>query len=387
MSTAAEQTESKTFHATLDGTDLKFAIKQCQQALQSHHTHIEISASKGDLRCRASCGTMGLEAWVQAEVDTPQSFAVDPSVLLEALEVCPDRIKIEGDESFLRIQSIDHEPSLDGSDPSWVVPGFSVRIPLVHPNEAHTWPDSKSMPDFVPDVDDWTLLFSKVLTHASKDAARVNLNGIYFEHDGETGTFAATDGHRMAVCRAQFAFSKLPKGIVVPAEFGKIVCPPFTGQWSIAIDDDYLFFKGLTRSGWTKLNKVTFPPYRSVIPDAFLDADRPRVTVNADAFAEAAGSFAAIYRTGNPMILKVQDGKLQMKNNYRVDDPEGEHAIPCEGSLEYEGEIGIAATYIRDALKMLDNATIQIYWDDHFSPLVLADPDGDNLVICMPMRY
>ena len=392
MNIAPEQTTPETLHATLHATDLKAAIEQCQHAQDSEKpTHLEVIATDVDLRCRGSSHAFGLEVTVPTTVSVPDTFGVLPQLLLEAIEACPGMINLTWDHSVLQVVD--------------AVTGFSVRIPIARDYDAHVWHESRaelgaslmrSRDDRRPSATNWASLFLKAKTHASKDAARINLTGVQFEHDGETGTFAATDGHRMAVLRARFPSPKLSKGVVIPAEFGQILEPDC--GISIAVDDDHLFFIAISpvpvavspiSTGWVRLNKITFPPYRSVIPDAFLDTERPRITVDVRAFGDAVDSFAAIHRPRKPMIFKVEGETLQLKSQCvsHSEDPEGAQKIPVEGNLEYEGEIGIVAPYVRDALKMLDDKRIQIYYDDRFNAMVLADRSGDNLVICMPMRY
>jgi DNA polymerase-3 subunit beta len=112
-------------------------------------------------------------------------------------------------------------------------------------------------------------LIQKTQFSVSTDEARVNLNGVLFESNGELGTMVSTDGHRLTKLSLPLAGPKLERGIIIPRKGMleiKRVLDRLSGEVGLAVDGQHLFVQADELTLSVKLNNVVFPPYEQVIP-------------------------------------------------------------------------------------------------------------------------
>ena len=112
-------------------------------------------------------------------------------------------------------------------------------------------------------------LIQKTQFSVSTDEARVNLNGVLFESNGELGTMVSTDGHRLTKLSLPLAGPKLERGIIIPRKGMleiKRVLDRIDDKIDITVDGQHLFVQADELTLSVKLNNVVFPPYEQVIP-------------------------------------------------------------------------------------------------------------------------
>ena len=136
-----------------------------------------------------------------------------------------------------------------------------------------------------------------------------------------------------------------------------------------------------------RLNKVTFPPYREVIPSGFDDNEGLRVSVDKKAMLDAAASFVALKLGLTPMRMRLEDGQIIMVTASDLDRPEGRQSIGVDGLLNSEHEIGLNPKYVQEALSLIPDERVELYWEGNLDAFVISDHTHDNLVVCMPMRF
>ena len=228
-------------------------------------------------------------------------------------------------------------------------------------------------------------LIQKTQFSVSTDEARVNLNGVLFESNGELGTMVSTDGHRLTKLSLPLVGPKLERGIIIPRKGMleiKRVLDRLSGELGIAVDGQHLFLQADELTLSVKLNNVVFPPYEQVIPREH----KRRVTALRDELIDALRR-AEVMAPEKTATVRVQlaPGSLQLT----ADNPDLGVAHQ-EIEIEYQGEplvAGFNARYLIEVLEVMDTKQVYMDFQGELDPCVLRPVDGpDYLGVVMPMR-
>ncbi len=227
-------------------------------------------------------------------------------------------------------------------------------------------------------------LITKTQFSVSTDEARVNLNGVLFECDGQIATMVSTDGHRLTRYTARFPGPQLDKGIIIPRkgmlEIRRLL-DRVQGDVGLAIGE-HLFLRADELSMSVKLTNVVFPPYRAVIPTSH----QRRVTVPREELLGALrrAEVMAPEKTATVRV-SLSKGKLELT----ADNPDLGVAHQ-ELSIDYDGTAlvaGFNARYLIEILEVIDGSECALEFQGELDPCVLKPVDGPDLLgVVMPMR-
>lgn len=228
-------------------------------------------------------------------------------------------------------------------------------------------------------------LVQKTLFSVSTDEARVNLNGALFESDGELGTMVSTDGHRLTKFSLPFAGPALEQGIIVPRK-GMVeirrVLDRSEGECEISVLDQHLFVRSEHLTLSIKLNTVSVPPYRQVIP-----AEHHRVAVvDRDELLGALRRAEVMAPEKTATVrMELTEGQLRLT----ADNPDLGVANQ-ELGIDYNGDsltAGFNARYLIEGIEAVDTDKVRLEFQGDLDPCVLRPVDGpDFLAVVMPMR-
>lgn len=228
-------------------------------------------------------------------------------------------------------------------------------------------------------------LIQKTEFSVSTDEARVNLNGVLLESDGTTATMVSTDGHRLTKYARPLEGLVLDKGIIIPLKGMreiKRVLDRVPGEVQLGIGDQCLFLKAGELMLSVKLNNVTFPPYKQVIPAAH----KREVRVARDELLGALRRAEVMAPEKTATVrLRLTEGMLELT----ADNPDLGVAHQ-EISVELEGdglEAGFNARYLMAALEVIDSEEVRLQFQNELDPCVIKPGDDtDMTAVVMPMR-
>ena len=228
-------------------------------------------------------------------------------------------------------------------------------------------------------------LIAKTQFSVSTDEARVNLNGVLFECDGQSATMVSTDGHRLSRYTARFPGPALDKGIIIPRK-GMLeirrMLDRVQGDVGLAVGEQHLFVRAEELAMSVKLNAVQFPPYRAVIPTSH----QRRVTVPREELLGALRRAEVMAPEKTATVrLSLTKGKLELT----ADNPDLGVAHQ-ELSIDYDGEAlvaGFNARYLIEILEVIDGTECALEFQGELDPCVIKPVDGPDLLgVVMPMR-
>lgn len=232
-----------------------------------------------------------------------------------------------------------------------------------------------------------TDLIQKTQFSVSTDEARVNLNGVLFECNGETGTMVSTDGHRLTKLSLPLTGPRLERGIIIPRKGMLEIKRTLDrhkgeGEVGLAVDGQHLFIQANEMLLSVKLNNVVFPPYEQVIPREF----RRRATALRDELIDALRR-AEVMAPEKTATVRVQLDKGTL--TLTADNPDLGVAHQ-EIEIEYAGDplvAGFNARYLIEVLEAMDTKQVHLDFQGELDPCVLRPVDGpEYLGVVMPMR-
>ncbi len=210
-------------------------------------------------------------------------------------------------------------------------------------------------------------MLRRVAVAASRDAARFQLMGVYFEVDGETLTLTATDGKRLTNDHMRI---ENPSGIqaraIVPNRVVDVLLKVLAqgGEtFSLAIDDPN--FQASFGHGelTAKIIQGTYPDYKVAIPQQI----NVRVTAKRHDFLAAAKSAALMTdKQTATVVFKFEDGRACL-NTQASDIGESKIEVP----IVLQGrplEVRFNPTYFIDALRCLTEEEVRLEFYDEEKP-------------------
>ena len=230
-----------------------------------------------------------------------------------------------------------------------------------------------------------TLIDKTHFAMAQQDV-RYYLNGLLFEFSEELIRVVATDGHRLALCDQTIAtgVNELQQ-VIIPRkavmELSRLLensDEPVTVQ----LGSNHIRLTTGELSFITKLIDGRFPDYQRVVPqggDKIVIADRNLIH---QALSRASILSNEKYRS---VRFTLASGSLQVMAN----NPEQEEAEE-EIGVDYDGpslEIGFNASYVLEALNVIDNEQVQLELTDQNSCCLIRSPASEEArYVVMPMR-
>jgi len=232
----------------------------------------------------------------------------------------------------------------------------------------------------------------------ARETSRYAINGVLLKRDGKKLEMVATDGRRLALCRASLKAPGEGSGVtsaIIPTralgQFGKIAHDP-EGNVKVAITDNKAFFafedgEGKDKSPRavvsTTLVEGAFPPYEDVIPK---DQDK-KITSAREDLVRAVRQAEVLTNEESRGVRMNFNAKEKQAKFFSRSPEMGESEIEL-GLSGYEGEsieISFNPRFIADALKTVDEPEVLIELKAPNKP-GLFKAGSDFVYVVMPVN-
>ncbi len=216
---------------------------------------------------------------------------------------------------------------------------------------------------------------------------RYYLNGLLLELEGDELRLIATDGHRLAFCRRTLSQDYgEKKQVIIPRKAVQELMRLLDDsdqEVKLVLGSNHLqaILGDLTLT--TKLIDGRFPDYQRVIPR---DGKRTLVTDN-ETFRSAVSRVSIL---SNEKYRGIRMTMSETVVTIHANNPEQEEAEE-DLSVQYRGEpmeIGFNSAYMMDALSVIEDKEVTIYFiDENSSSLIHTQNDNEEYkFVVMPMR-
>lgn len=278
-------------------------------------------------------------------------------------------LKVENEDNVLKL-------SCEGNEFS-----FNTFQPEEFPKE----PEKPGEDLFYLSIEAITLseLFQSVVRSASKDEARINLNGVLLKIGQGLIEACATDTYRLALRRA--AVERVPEGreVIIPAavaeETVKLLAD-LEGKIKLYFLENQLLIESNDFTEFIRLIEGQFPNYQGLIPDTF----ETEVLVSREDLSEGLKRLQVFSDSGT-VEFKVGEGKLSIAAASQV---VGKGSVQVEASVKGpEITLGFNSTYLQDGLRPMRGEKVKIGLQSAEKPALFASPEDENFVyLVMPVR-
>lgn len=381
------------------------AINLISGAVAARTPKVQLTCVKLTAAKRGNAGELTLLA-TDAEVSLRLKLAqVDVQTPGEAL-VPADKLRqivsAEDSEPTLTLETENEMLHIKGQDAHFKVFGYNVADypPVPEITGVIAGSDAtKAKAVFSQNAGALSATVARTLFATARENSRYAINGVLMKRDGKKLEMVATDGRRMAMCRATLSggADKDAKAIscIVPTKalnmLQRLIGNPDDAV-QVAITDNQVYF-GIGGGGAkndphravlsSTLVEGTFPPYEDVIPK---DQDK-KVTFDRDVVSSAVRRAALLTNEesrGVRMAFKAKGKQLELSSRA----PEMGEARVEVGLAGYEGddiEIGFNPTFITDALKVVNDPQVIMELKAPNKPGVIKS-GADFVYVVMPVN-
>jgi DNA polymerase III subunit beta len=344
-------------------------------------SNILIATDQSRLRLSATNLELAITCWIGAKVEEEGSTTVPAKTFIDIVNTLPQgpaEISLN-----VRTQSL----NVRGGS-------FVNDVKCIDAQEFPIIPQADLSDGLNLNVADLREMIDQVAFAAATDDARPILTGVLVKVEGNSVTFAATDGFRLSVRTAQLSSRAVePVTAIVPAralaelariagdqeEAAVMTMPSGRGQVIFHLKDIELV---------SQLIEGAFPDYNNIIPKNYAT----RTVMTTAAFLKACKA-ADIFARENAHTarFKVSPGSELEPGTVEISAQAaetGSNEAKLDATVEGSGvEIAFNVKYIVDVLNVLPTQNVALETNQSTSPGVLRPVGEDDLLyVVMPMR-
>ncbi len=332
------------------------------------------TATQG-LQLTATNLEIGIRQLIPAEVQEEGGITVPARLLTDFVASHADEplsMSLEKKSQSLNVKSARFDASIRGIDPADFPPvpsggdGRKVRVGQADLREA----------------------IEQTVIAASTDEGRPVLTGVYVQLNGGQATFAATDGHRLAVKKVSvMADPGDADTLVIPAralaELSRILKTSGDSiDLTVGTQKNQVFFRAGDVELMSRLIEGKYPNYEQVIPGRSTTTVRAK-TQDLLFTTKVVSLFSK--DAANVIKLKADAGKLTLTANT---SEVGQNVANVDAQIQGEDlQVAFNAKYVIDVLTILPAEEVQLEFTSSLSPGAIRPVGKDDyLYIIMPVR-
>jgi DNA polymerase-3 subunit beta len=332
------------------------------------------TATQG-LQLTATNLEIGIRQVIPAEVQEEGGITVPARLLTDFVSSQPDEplsMTLDKKTQSLNVKSQRFDAVIRGIDPADFPPmpngmeGRKVSLPQGQLREA----------------------IEQTVVAASADEGRPVLTGVYVQLNGGKATFAATDGHRLAV--KTLSLEPQPgdaETVVIPAralaELGRILKAGTDAiDLTVGAQRNQVFFKSGDVELMSRLIEGTYPNYQQVIPAQ----STTTITAKTQDLLFTTRVVSLFSKdAANVIKFKAEGGKVTLTANT---SEVGNNVATVDATVEGQDlQVAFNAKYVLDALGIIGSEEVQLGFTGPLSPGAIRPVGRDDfLYVIMPVR-
>ncbi|TME47290.1 MAG: DNA polymerase III subunit beta [Chloroflexi bacterium] len=337
--------------------------------------NVLLQTDKSGLNLTATNLEIGIRQIVPAEVQEEGGITVPARLLTDFVSGLPDEsidMTLDKKTQSLAVKSQRFNATIRGIDPADFPPvpsGVEGRKVNLDPNDLKE-------------------AIEQTVIAASSDEGRPVLTGVYVQLNGGKATFAATDGHRLAV--KTLAVKAEPGDtdtIVIPAralsELSRILKGGDAAiEVIVGAQKNQVFFKARDVELMSRLIEGTYPNYQQVIPK---DSTTTIVAKTQDLLFTTKMVSLFSKDAANVIKFKAEAGQLTVTANT---SEVGQNVSTVEATIEGQDlQVAFNSKYLLDVLAIIGSEEVQLGFTGPLNPGLVKPVGKDNyLYIIMPVR-
>jgi len=327
--------------------------------------------AEDDIKIITNDKDMGIETSVIGTVLMPGRIAVDARIFGEIVRKLPDNeVVIEADENQrIRISCEESQFNLKG------------RNPDEFPELPFTEDEKKIV------ISQFILkeLIRQTIFSISVNDTNSMMKGELFEIDGDTLKVVSLDSHRISIRRETLAGSYDKIRVIVPGktlnEISRILGGDKDDIVEISFDRNFVKF---VFDNTMVLSRLIDGEFFNV--DQMISSDyESEIKVNKNDFLNCIDRAFTLTREGEkkPIVLDIRENEMNIDINTSLGSMNAHLPIFKTGKDMY---IGFNPKFFIDALKVIDDEEVSIYFVNSTAPCFIRNVEGDYIYIILPVN-
>lgn len=357
-------------------SDLLSAINIVLKAVPSKTTMsilecILIDATTDEIKFTANDMELGIETKVKGEVVERGSIAIDAKIFSEIVRKLPDSEVIIETDSSMRMD---------------------ISCEKAHFNIA-----GKSSEDFsgLPDIEKNKFIFlsqftlreiirQTIFSIAPADSSNKIMTGILFEISSGKMKVVSLDGHRVSLRNIELKDSFDDIKVIVPGktlnEISKILSGTIEDEVRIYFTENHIVFEFEDTVVVSRLIEGNYFKVEQMLSNDY----ETKVIINKKDFVDCIDRATLLVKESDrkPIVLVIQDGEIELKINSTIGSMNESISINKEGK---DLMIGFNPKFLLDALKVIDDEEINIYFLNSKAPMYMKDEDESYNYLILPV--
>ena len=335
---------------------------------------ILIDASTDEIKLTANDMELGIETKVEGDILEKGKIALDAKLFSEIARKLSDAdslVTIESDEKFNTVITCENSVfKIQGKDGE----EFSY-LPYIERNKSITL-SQFSLKEVIRQT---------IFSISANDSNKM-MTGELFEISDNILKVVSLDGHRISIRKIELKENYEHRKVVVPGktlieiskilsgEVDDIVNIYFTKNHILFEFDDTIAVSRLIEGDYFRIDQMLSSDYET------------KLTVNKKELLNCIDRATLLIKEGDkkPIIIGIDDTNMELKINSQIGSMNEHIEIQKEGK---DILIGFNPRFLIDALRVIDDETIQIYLVNSKAPCFIKDETESYIYLILPVNF
>ena len=333
---------------------------------------ILMDATTNQIKFTTNDMELGIETIVDGQIEEKGMVALDAKIFYEIIRRLPDsNITIKTDSNY--VATITCEKA------KFTIPGKAgedfAYLPVIEKDEA------LSLSQFTLKE----MIRQTIFSIAVNENNRL-MTGELFEIKDNCLKVVSLDGHRISIRKMPLKKDYADRKIVVPgktlSEISKILSGEIDDQVSLYFTKNHILFEF---DQTIVVSRLIEGEYFRI--DQMLSSDyETKITVNKKELLSCIDRATLLVKEGDkkPIIIHITDASMELKINSQIGSMDESIDIQKEGK---DIMIGFNPRFLIDALKVIDDETIDIYYVNSKAPCFIRDEAQTYIYLILPVNF
>ena len=333
---------------------------------------ILVDTTKGNITLTANDMELGIETIIDGDIIEKGIIALDAKIFNDIVRKLPDsEVTVETDSSYKTTITCEKAKFTIIGKPG---DDFSY-LPQIERND----------PVIISQLTLKDVVRQTIFSIADNDNNKL-MTGELFEITTDMLKVVSLDGHRISIRNIQLRDSYEHKKVIVPGktlnEISKILSGDADKDVHIYFTDKHIIFEfdetvvvsRLIEGEYFKIDQMLSKDYET------------KVTINKKDMLDCIDRSLLLIKEGDkkPIIINITDGSMELKINSTVGSMNEDIDISKEGK---DLMIGFNPKFLIDALKAIDDETVDIYLVNSKAPCFIRDNDEKYIYLILPVNF
>ena len=332
---------------------------------------ILIDASANQIKFISNDMELGIETIVEGTIEQKGIVALDAKIFSEIIRKLPD--------SLVTIQTNDSLNTMITCEKSkFNIPGKSgedfTYLPVIEKEESLT-------------ISQFTLkeMIRQTIFSIAVNENNKLMTGELFEIKDGILKIVSLDGHRISIRNMQLKKQYPDKKVIVPGktlgEISKILSGEVDSQVNIYFGQNHILFEFDSTIVVSRLIEGEYFKIEQMLSNDY----ETMVSINRKEFLDCIDRASLFIRESDkrPIIIQISDGVMELKMNSSMGSMDEQIDIEKEGQ---DILIGFNPKFLMDALKVIDDETINIYLVNPKAPCFIRDEERHYTYLILPVN-